>query len=305
MPLYNALIESAHRLVQHVVSFEELKNQLSKLVSPEFINGLAEILASSFNTADALGRSYIVDKDKMLSDEKKVLSAKFVVGKYITRANNLNWITAADPNVKISFDLVPLDALAYFREKAFKISGVENQKFLDEIKLRLNDALYEGLSYQQFADEFNKLFISYGIVPENPIRLQTIFRTNLFTSYTAGQLKQVEQVKNQFPIWRCVGVKDNRSNIDHESITNKYFRNGPYPPIWFGCRHTAQFIHIYQSENIPDSEIYDSVYDLVAKDKVIDFLGTGKLLGGESFNQWVSDNPVSNDIQTLINQGLS
>ncbi|MDP1675710.1 MAG: phage minor head protein [Bacteroidota bacterium] len=279
-------------------TFEALKEKLVTLVSSEFINRFGLLLTDSLVTADSIGRSYVVDKDKSFSDGKKVLSAKFQIGKYVTRADGVRWILAADSGVKISFDLTPDQAIEFFRRKAFWISGIENEKFIAEVKRELEKALTQGTSYQDFTEQFKNFYLSYGIVPDNAIRLDTIFRTNLFTSYTAGQLKQVEQVKDRFPVWRYVSVLDNRTRQSHRNLSGKLFRNGPYPPINFNCRCTPQFIHEFQLERNTEP-IYDSIYEFISEDEVVDFIGSN------SFDSWIADNPVSTDVQSIIEAGLS
>lgn len=296
--IFEILTSAADKLVNEAGSFDALKEKLSTLVSDSFISQLGLLLTDSLVTADSIGRSEIVDKDKFFSNEKKVLSAKFQIGKYVARADGLRWILAADSGVKISFNLTPDNAINYFRWKAFLISGIENKKFLAEVKRELELALTQGTSYQDFAEQFKKLYLSYGIVPENEIRLDTIFRTNLFTAYTAGQLKQVEQVKDRFPVWRYVSVRDNRTRQSHSNLNGRLFRNGPYPPINFNCRCTPQFIHQFQLERM-NEPINDSIYEFINQDEVVDFIG------GNSFDSWIADNPVSSDVQSIIESNLS
>jgi SPP1 gp7 family putative phage head morphogenesis protein len=257
----------------------------------------AEIL-TGIHAADALGRSYVVRKDKYFSDQKKTISAKFKVGKYFTRADGIKWIVAADtPSVQISFNLTPQLALQYFQQKAFWISGIENQRFIDAVKGELERVLSEGLTYDQFADSFKKFFIEYGITPENTIRLDTIFRTNLFAAYTAGQVKQVDEVRDQFPVWRYISVIDNRTHPSHMRLNGHYFRREPYPPIWYNCRCTPQFIHSLQLDQLGAIEIHNTIFELIDSSEVIDFVVN------DGFDQWVSDNPVSPGIQSIVEGG--
>jgi SPP1 gp7 family putative phage head morphogenesis protein len=161
----------------------------------------------------------------------------------------------------------------------------------------LERVLSEGVTYDQFADSFKKFFIEYGIVPEKAIRLDTIFRTNLFTAYTAGLVSQVDQVKDRFPIWRYVAVRDARTRPSHAQLNNQFFKRGPYPPISYNCRCTPQFIHELQQAALGNPRIYDSIYDIIDRDEVVDFIS------GKTFEQWTADNPVSPGIQSVINEG--
>lgn len=275
------------------------KQRLSDaLVSKEFIQNLAAEILTGIHAADALGRSYVVRKDKYFSDQKKTISAKFRVGKYFARADGIKWIAADDKSgVQISFNLTPEQALQYFRYKAFWISGIENQRFIDAIKLELERVLSEGKTYEQFSEAFKKFFIEYGITPEKAIRVDTIFRTNLFTAYTAGQVKQVDEVKDKFPVWRYIAVRDNRTRPSHLALNGHLFRRGPYPPISFNCRCVPQFIHSLQLAQLGDVQIYDTIYELVDKSEVVDFLGN------DTFDQWIGENPVSAGIRNVVEEG--
>jgi len=293
---FDILFTAVEDLARASDSFESFQNGLRGLISPGFINELGDLLMQSMLQADSIGRSEIINMDRVFSKEEKVLPAKYQYGPYTIQADGIQWIEAAGPGAKISFNLTPLEAWDYFRNKAFWISGIENEKFFAEVKRSLELTLAEGRSYADFTSNFRQLYESYGITPDNAIRLDTIFRTNMFTAYTAGLVKQVEQVKDRFPVWRYVSILDNRTRQSHRNLNGKLFRRGPYPPISFNCRCTPQFLHRFQLERISEP-VYDSIYEFIDRDEVVDFLS------GSSFESWLSDNPVSPDVQSTV-EGL-
>lgn len=297
--VFYPLIAAVNELIDLSGDPASFKKALAdKLTSKEFIQDLAIKLLNGIHAADALGRSYVVRKEKFYSDQSKTISAKFRVGKYTVRANGIKWIVADDkPGVQISFNLTPEQALQYFRYKAFWISGIENQRFIDAVKLELERVLSEGKTYDQFAEAFKKFFVEYGVTPENAIRVDTIFRTNLFASYTAGQVKQVDEVKDKFPVWRYIAVRDNRTRPSHLALNGHLFRRGPYPPISFNCRCVPQFIHSLQLRQLGDVQIYNTIYELIDLSEVVDFLDT------DTFDQWVGENPVSAGIRNVLEAG--
>lgn len=275
-----------------------MKKKLPEIVSKEFIDALAEKIRVGMVSADSIGRTYIVDKDKQYSDARKIASAKFKIGKHYKRSDSITRIAAAG-SVNVSFDLTPEEVLQEFRRRAFRIGGIENQKFIDAVKFELERVISEGKSYEDFKNTFTDLFLKYGITPEKPIRLDMIFRTNLFTAYTAGQVKQVDEVKDRFPVWRYSAILDNRTRQSHKNLNDKLFRYGPFPPISYNCRCTPQFIHKVQLDNLGEVTTYNSIYDLIDKEEVVDFLGT------DSYQQWIDDNPVEPDIQDIIDEDNS
>ena len=293
LPLFEILISSSRDILNNSGSFEEFLSNVNSLTSPDFIKSFGDLLFNAITNADSIGRSQIVEKDHHMSAAVGEISGKFIIGKYAVKADGVQWIVGAETGVRVSFDLTPTQALDYFRRKAFWIGGIENQAFIDAVKKELEKSMSDGLTYDEFKDRFTDLFQSYGIVPENTIRLDTIFRTNLFSSYTAGMVKQVEQVKDRFPAWRYVAILDNRTRHSHRNLNGHLFRQGPYPPISFNCRCTPQFLHISQMDGMAD-HVLDSIYELIDPSEVVDFLS------GPSFDSWIADNPVSPAIRSAI-----
>jgi SPP1 gp7 family putative phage head morphogenesis protein len=252
----------------------------------------------SIARSEAFGRSQIVEKDRHYSQLKRKVSAKYFIGKYTVSAIGLNWIAAQDESVKVSFDLIPEDALKYLREKAFWVSGISNQDLLNEIQTALERAMREGKSYKEFAAEVRQSIDALGYNGAMPYRLQNICRTNIFSAYTIGQLSQIDQVKDRFPRWRYVAIMDERTRPLHRDLNDKIFRTGegPMPPIDYGCRCTAQFIHIYDDsadlEIMPD----DSLKKLLGDTQVVRFDNQGDFEKWRDENAAVMDERIKNTI---------
>jgi SPP1 gp7 family putative phage head morphogenesis protein len=132
------------------------------------------------------------------------------------------------------------------KKKSFSIAGVENQEFLNAIQSKLEEALRTGQSYKDWAAGVREVIDSMGYSGEQPFRLNTIYRTNLFSSYTMGQMEQVNEVKDRFPYWRYVAILDARTRPEHRALNGQIFPQGegPIPPIDYNCRCSMQFIHV-------------------------------------------------------------
>lgn len=206
-------------------------------------------LFDSLVNADALGRSYVVEKDKQLSRKKRVASAKYLVGRYSVSASGLHWFAAQD-GVNVSFNLVPREALEYLKRKAFWISGITNQDILDAVHESLQKALRDGTSYRDFAESASTVIDALGVNASSSFRLDTVFRTNLFGAYSVAQLEQVKQVEDRFPLWEYVAILDDRTRDSHRALNGKRFKTGegPIPPIDFNCRCTPRYLHIFEVE---------------------------------------------------------
>ncbi|MFN0157614.1 MAG: phage minor head protein, partial [Bacteroidota bacterium] len=140
--------------------------------------------------------------------------------------------------------VVPEEAVNYLRRKSFWISGVENDRTLKAIQRRLAEAAQKGKTYQEFLDELSDLLDEAGLL----YRAQTVFRTNLYTAYTIGQLEQVNQMRDRFPLWRYLAILDSATRPEHAALNDQVFRvgEGPLPPIDYNCRCTAQYLHTYE-----------------------------------------------------------
>ncbi|WP_293766605.1 phage minor head protein [uncultured Aquitalea sp.] len=150
------------------------------------------------------------------------------------------------------------DVWAEAQAKAFTVAGVTKLDVLTDIRGALDSALKSGETLASFQSQLQPLLEAKGwwgkgrIVDQetgeihgkrlNPRRLETIFRTNLQSSYQAGRF--LEQLANaEFrPYWEYVAVMDNRTRPAHRSLHGRVFRyDDPfwrtfYPPNGWNCR---------------------------------------------------------------------
>lgn len=170
----------------------------------------------------------------------------------------MQWFACADPAVTVSFNLTPQRAVEFMREKSFWIAGIENQNILEAIQSELVKAFNDGTSYKDFASRVQEVIDTLGYTGEKPYRLDTIYDTNLFTAYSQAQLQQVEEVKELFPYWRYVAVREPRTTpCLCPELDGMIFRqgDGPIPPIHHRCKCSPQFIHVSETEGLkPQSE---------------------------------------------------
>jgi len=150
------------------------------------------------------------------------------------------------------------DTWAEANARAFTVAGVMKVDVLQDIRAALTDALKNGKTLQQFKNELiptlqKKGWMGRGDVVDQdtgevqgrklvPRRLDTIFRTNMQSSYMAGRFKtQMEQVDTR-PFWEYVAVLDNRTRPAHAALSGSIYRyDDPfwstfYPPNGYHCR---------------------------------------------------------------------
>jgi SPP1 gp7 family putative phage head morphogenesis protein len=252
-------------------SYEEAGRRVNELADQKFIANFGQYIFHAQLGADAIGRSQIVEKDRFYSSQANINAALLPYGNYTISSGSLKWFACADP-VRVSFNLIPEDAIRFLREKSFAISGVTNQELLDAIQEKLAISMRDGTSYKDFAAQAREMVAVLGYTGDSPIRLQTIFRTNMFSAYSMAQLEQVEAVKDRFPLWQYVAVNDAKTRPMHRELNGKIFRQGegPFPPIDYNCRCTGRFIHVTQTAGLkPVSKAFES--KLMKDSSVVNF----------------------------------
>ncbi|MFJ1218940.1 phage head morphogenesis protein [Yersinia enterocolitica] len=156
----------------------------------------------------------------------------------------------------IGFDFHEVEAIAHAR--AFTVAGVLKLDVLKDIRDALQAALDNGDTYQEFTRKLQPIleakgWIGKGLVadPETgelhgkqltPRRLQTIFTTNIQSSYNAGRyVQQMANVANR-PYLERVAVMDSHTRPKHAALNGFTApADDPvwtylYPPDGYGCR---------------------------------------------------------------------
>lgn len=176
-----------------------------------------------------------------------------------------------------SFTLPPAQAIAYFKAKGLKVTfdwrdmiGAEHASaftvakmadldLLADVQASLDDAIAQGLSFQSWADTITPLLQQKGwwgrqavtdpltgetIVAQlgSPGRLKTIFRTNVQSSYAAGQWEQIQAQKDVAEYLMYDAVDDHRTRPQHAEwdgtvlpVDHDWW-TAHYPPNGWNCR---------------------------------------------------------------------
>ena len=162
-----------------------------------------------------------------------------------------------------SFDVPPARALAYFRSKGLKVTfsyrdlvgDAHDQAFtvakmldidlLRSVRDRLGDALASGQSFGDWKKTIMpelKAAGWWGEPNQGARRLDTIFRTNMQTAYSAEQWEQMREQAELAPYLLYDAVDDNRTRALHKLWDNTVLPfNDPwwkthYPPNGYNCR---------------------------------------------------------------------
>jgi uncharacterized protein with gpF-like domain len=133
--------------------------------------------------------------------------------------------------------------------KAFTLAGVADIDVIQSVYDSLDGALAEGTLFKDWKAEIGeKLEAAWGGTVANPgFRLETIFRTNLQSSYAAGRYEQAKASKEDRPYLMLLDVPDKDQCEDcaaiSEAIGNKAIPfdewDDEYPPYHCRCRDSV------------------------------------------------------------------
>lgn len=162
-----------------------------------------------------------------------------------------------DAPVGVEWAMTPKDALEWFRLQSFTIAHVENQELLAYAQNAMDNALTQGVTFSDWLNTVNDLFDAYGVTRVSKHHLQTVFQTNIQSSFNAGRWSEYHDpdVTGFFPYFQYHAVDDNRTRYEH-AIHNGaiYRRDDPFwnewwPPNGYNCRCTVTAVSKYEVED--------------------------------------------------------
>lgn len=221
-----------------------------------------------------------------------------------------------DPvDLGFALSLPPEKAIAYFEQKgyaigfrwqdvrdeahakAFTVAGVMKLDVLTDVHDALADSLQRGGTLADFKNRLRPILEAKGwwgkgqvVDPAtgeisgrrlNPRRLDTIFRTNLQSAYSAGRYRTMMENTDDRPWWQYVAVMDSRTRPAHRALHGRIFRyDDPfwathYPPNGYRCRcrvRARRQSDLDREQLAPDS----SAGKLETIDQVIDRSGDSR-----------------------------
>jgi SPP1 gp7 family putative phage head morphogenesis protein len=193
----------------------------------------------------------------------------------------------------LSYSVIPDEALKILKERALTISGIEQQEILDAVKAALVNAVEKQETWTDFNKEIDKLFDSYGVTALHPGHLQTVFRTNLASAYSQGQLSQVLAMPDRFPMWQYSAIHDYRTRPSHMALDGNTYRvgEGPLPPIDYNCRCSAIYLHVYDTEArslAPQPYVGDPMVHFDNYDGLSSWLRSKQIALSPGLQQWIN-----------------
>lgn len=229
----------ALNLYEEKENFTDIKNRLVKQEN-NFIRNVGEIIEKQKADLIKTVKRLFPNKSKFNTNFVKTLSLQF---NNETRTNIFDSLKDAFTDgsetgkklfvVPITEPLPPAEALAYFRDKSFYITGVIDEDIKKQAKQVLFTSIKEGWSVNEIAKELDKLFIPYlgdagKIIKDKitaPYRLETIARTNISEVFNQGRKAAFEpEVETGFIIgYEYSSILDDRTTDICNFLDEKIF----------------------------------------------------------------------------------
>lgn len=174
--------------------------------------------------------------------------------------------------------LQPFDAIEYFKNlvprmgvdpihwmplmnrTAFTLAAATEQTVVEKVQKILLDRLRSGDDIGTGPSEIEQILNEVGVTPRNPQYAEMVQRTNLMDAYTTGYQIEMEhpEVKEFFPAWKYLGIKDGRQGKDHEIRFGNYYPNSlafalVRGPRVFNCRCCPNAIDKYKWKDLVNS----------------------------------------------------
>ena len=141
------------------------------------------------------------------------------------------------------------------KARAFTVSGLARLDMVEAVRRSMLDAMENGVRLKEWKATVSQALDAAGFTGERPLRLETIFRTNVQSAYMAGRYAEMSAMADMFPYWQYSAVNDGRTRPAHRALSGKvYPAEHPfwktwYPPNGFNCRCSVKALTRRQVED--------------------------------------------------------
>lgn len=237
VPFFNYFSMGIKRTADRSGSLAELRQAIPTLYDQFIDEGFIEHLAQQLVRADQIGTDSINNEIRYTQSAKRIAPGSFQE-------------TLWGPGLPFE------EAIDYFRDRAFTISGITKAELLSGVKEELIKSMEQGMTLRDFQKALPEIFDRHGYTQLNPWHIKNVYSTNLQNAYQGGRLRQMADpiVAEALPYWRYIAVMDIATRPEHAAMHGKIFRaDHPiwqtwYPPNGFNCRCTVQSISARQIE---------------------------------------------------------
>lgn len=207
----------------------QLDRQTRELFTDDERERFEQAIAATTAAANLLGRHRIrqlkerADRGVAQFAEQPVLTFAEPIGP-MTPLRALAFFQKLNPDMQI-----PAGFEMAIRAEASRLAGASEQSLASKIHSIIETALRTGqVELRQPVKQIESVLNQAGIAPRNPQYAEMVFRTNAMQAYNEGATQELQQpdVRETFPVWQYLGIKDGRQGADHEPKFGKYYPNG-------------------------------------------------------------------------------
>ncbi len=232
----------------------------AQLLNHAEVTKLADALAAVNATADLLGRVRVreqADRANVWQGRDAPQDAPFqrfaaeAPGVMVTPEAAVEYFTSLQPELGID----PKRYGQQQRRSAFTLAASANQMLTARVQKAIADALRDNTGAADATANVRRFLESAGVSPRNPQYSEMVVRTNMMDSYQQAYHDEgmSEDIADQFPVWRYLGIDDGRAGEDHKPRFDKYFpKSAAFSdvrgPRVFNCRCCSQWIDKFDWE---------------------------------------------------------
>lgn len=152
-------------------------------------------------------------------------------------------------------------------KRAFTVAGVMKIDILKKFRESLEEALREGVPFEEWKKRITKEFADAGWIDDPEVqkvttksRLDNIYRTNLQSAYMRGRFEQMDEVADLRPYYRVIAIRDKSTSRTCKDLDGKIFLikdNPRLPPYHYRCRSEVETLSERQvkGEKITSSKV--------------------------------------------------
>lgn len=232
----------------------------SGFYSPAELAELTHHLGAVIGTGDLMGRSRLREKmnkaeaakglHRFAEDAEKPWAFFPDTLPILPPESAVRYFTSLVPTIGVN----PTRFGAAMQRAAFTLANVTERTILSNVQDVILRALVSGEDWNVTPHRIEQILADVGVHPTNPQYAQMVFRTNAMDAYNVGlqhELEENPEVKEFFPAWQYLGIRDGREGDDHRPKFNLYFPSSlsfheVRGPRVFNCRCTPRHIDRYQ-----------------------------------------------------------
>ena len=228
----------------------------------EILTTLAAVVDKHGLTPPAAAASIALDFDPIAE-----LLAESFFASYLLALDHVQSSVAGPPSsvsfqdpVTTGFNVPPKEAIEHFKAKktvtkkqfnklnrearsaSFTVSRVYKEDVLQGFKDELRVSLETGRTQAETIKRFHQILTGASHKQLGNFHLETVFRTNMQTSYGVGRRRALEDVKDDLPFWTRNAVMDDRTRPQHAALNgitlpaDHEFWDTHFCPDGFNCR---------------------------------------------------------------------